>query len=272
MRGTRYDHLGDYVCLLDTKNSQLEQDMKIYLLGPPGAGKTAVSPILRERYGICHINSTELLRDSITSGSDVGIHVKQRLDSGKPVEEGVLADLIAERARQTDCAKGVVLDGLPRTTAQASQLAWHSSLHPDAVVVLNVGADALLRRVSGRWLHRGSGRTYHDIYCPPKVAGVDDITGEPLEQRADDKRSVMEARLTQYNTDIDGVLTLLKENNVPTPLPEAKKLSAFRKEPMIVQIQADQSIAEVWKALFAVLDAFACGTEEGTNSTVVQIL
>lgn len=243
--------------------------MKIYLLGPPGAGKTAVSPILRERYGICHINGTDLLRDAITSGSDVGIHVKQRLDSGRPVEEPVIAELVADRARQTDCSKGFVLDGLPRTTAQAEHLAAHASLHPDAVVVLNVNDDALLRRVSGRWLHRGSGRTYHDVYCPPKVAMVDDVTGEPLEQRADDKKTVMESRLRQYRNDIEGILALVKENRPSSSAVSPSEISSstnknskpshqprlLQREPMIVQVQADQSIAEVWKSLFAVLDS-----------------
>lgn len=228
--------------------------MKIYLLGPPGAGKTAVSPILRERYGICHINSTDVLRDAITSGSDIGIHVKQQLDAGKPVCDSTLADLVADRAKQPDCTKGFVLDGLPRTEKQAVALGRHPKLHPDAVVVLNVPDEAVISRISGRWLHRPSGRTYHDIYCPPKTSKVDDVTGEPLEQRADDKLSVITARMNRYRVDIDEVLPFLRTGNASGSSSSTTDQKKGRVAPMIVQVQADQSIGEVWKSVFAVLD------------------
>jgi len=173
--------------------------MKLILLGGPGAGKGTQAGFITEKYGIPQISTGDMLRAAVKSGSPMGLAAKKVMDAGGLVSDDIILGLIAERLKQPDCAKGFLLDGFPRTIPQAEALRTQG-VELDFVLEIDVSDEEIIRRMSGRRVHPGSGRTYHVAFNPPKVEGKDDVTGEPLIQRDDDKEETVKKRLAVYHS------------------------------------------------------------------------
>lgn len=171
--------------------------MKVILLGSPGSGKGTQAQFITEHFGIPAISTGDMLRAAVQAGTPLGLEAKKIMESGALVSDDIILGLIRERIAQPDCGAGFLLDGFPRTIAQADGLAA-MGVCLDHVVELQVEDDEIIKRLTGRWIHPGSGRIYHEIFNPPKQAGIDDVTGEPLAQRDDDKESCVRKRLEVY--------------------------------------------------------------------------
>ena len=170
--------------------------MKIILLGPPGAGKGTQAEFISDRLRIPQISTGNMLREAVSTGKGLGAKAKTIMDSGALVPDDLMIEIVKDRVSQSDCENGFLLDGFPRTLPQAKAL---SALIPiDAVLEIQVDEDEIVHRVSGRRVHPASGRTYHVDYHPPAISGKDDVTGDPLIQREDDKEEVIRRRLEVY--------------------------------------------------------------------------
>ena len=172
--------------------------MKIVLLGAPGAGKGTQAAFLCERFGIPQISTGDMLRSEIRAGSPIGIEAKKLMDAGKLVSDETVIALVKSRLSRDDCKPGYLLDGIPRTLPQADALR-EQGFGIDYVVEIAVDDEIIIERMSGRRVHPASGRSYHVVYNPPKVEGFDDVTGEPLIQREDDKAETVRRRLEIYH-------------------------------------------------------------------------
>ena len=172
--------------------------MRIILLGAPGAGKGTQAQFLTKTFNIPQISTGDMLRAAIKEGTDLGKKAKTYMDAGQLVPDEVIIGLVKARIAQPDCQNGFLLDGFPRTLAQADALKA-AGVDIDAVIEIDVPDEEIVKRMSGRRVHPASGRTYHVIYNPPKEADKDDITGEPLIQREDDQPEVVLDRLKVYH-------------------------------------------------------------------------
>lgn len=172
--------------------------MRIILLGAPGAGKGTQAQFIMEKFGIPQISTGDMLRAAIKAGTELGKQAKAVIDAGQLVSDDIILGLIKERIAQDDCAKGFLLDGFPRTIPQADGLKA-MDVNVDYVIEFDVADDVIVERMAGRRAHLASGRTYHTVYNPPKVEGKDDITGEDLVVRDDDKEETVRARLGVYH-------------------------------------------------------------------------
>lgn len=172
--------------------------MRIILLGSPGSGKGTQAQFITEKYAIPQISTGDMLRAAVREGTPLGIQAKQIMDSGGLVSDDIILGLIKERIAQPDCANGFLLDGFPRTIAQAEGLK-NMGVVIDTVIEIAVEDEEIVKRMAGRRVHLQSGRTYHVEFNPPKVEGIDDITGEPLIQRDDDKEETVRKRLSVYH-------------------------------------------------------------------------
>ena len=172
--------------------------MRLILLGPPGAGKGTQATFICQKYGIPQISTGDMLRAAVKAGTPLGLQAKAVMDSGGLVNDDNIIDLVKERIAQPDCAKGFLFDGFPRTIAQADALKA-AGVKIDYVLEIDVPFDAIIERMSGRRSHPASGRTYHIKFNPPKVPGKDDVTGEDLVQRDDDKEETVRKRLQVYS-------------------------------------------------------------------------
>ncbi len=173
--------------------------MRLILLGPPGAGKGTQAAFICERYAIPQISTGDMLRVAVKAGTPMGLAAKKIMDAGELVSDEIILGLIKERLGQADCAKGFLFDGFPRTIPQAEALRDMGILL-DYVLEIEVADEEIVGRMSGRRVHPASGRTYHVKFNPPKVAGKDDVTGEDLIQRDDDKEETVKKRLTVYHS------------------------------------------------------------------------
>jgi adenylate kinase len=171
--------------------------MRLILLGAPGAGKGTQAAFITERFGIPQISTGDMLRAAVKAGTPLGLQAKKVMDSGALVSDDIILGLVKERIAQPDCASGFLFDGFPRTIVQAEALKA-AGVKLDYVLEIDVPDSAIIERMSGRRVHGASGRTYHDRFNPPKVAGVDDLTGEPLIQRVDDQEETVKKRLAVY--------------------------------------------------------------------------
>jgi adenylate kinase len=172
--------------------------MRIILLGGPGAGKGTQAGFIKERYNIPQISTGDMLRAHVKAGSELGKAAKQIMDAGGLVSDDIIMGMVKERISQDDCKNGYLFDGFPRTLPQADALKA-AGVSLDAVVEIDVPDAEIIKRMSGRRVHLASGRTYHVIFNPPKTEGVDDVTGEPLIQRDDDKEETVRQRLKVYH-------------------------------------------------------------------------
>ena len=170
----------------------------ILLFGAPGAGKGTQATFICQKYGIPQISTGDMLRAAVKAGTPLGIEAKKIMDSGALVSDDLIINLVKERIAQPDCAKGFLFDGFPRTLPQADAMKA-AGVKIDYVLEIDVPFEAIIERMSGRRSHSTSGRTYHLKYNPPKVEGLDDLTGEPLIQREDDKEETVRRRLEVYS-------------------------------------------------------------------------
>jgi adenylate kinase len=173
--------------------------MKLILLGAPGAGKGTQATFICQKFGIPQISTGDMLRAAVKAGTQLGLEAKAVMDSGGLVSDTLIINLVKERLQQPDCANGFLFDGFPRTIPQADAM-MAARVQLDYVLEIDVPFDAIIERMSGRRSHPASGRTYHVKFNPPKVDGVDDITGEPLMQRDDDKVETVKKRLDVYSS------------------------------------------------------------------------
>jgi adenylate kinase len=172
--------------------------MRLILLGPPGAGKGTQATFIKEAYGIPQISTGDMLRAAVKAGTPLGLAAKQVMDSGGLVSDDIIIGLVKDRLTQPDCAHGYLFDGFPRTIPQADAMK-SAGVALDYVLEIDVPDSAIVERMSGRRAHVASGRTYHVKFNPPKIAGKDDVTGEDLIQRDDDREATVTKRLDVYH-------------------------------------------------------------------------
>jgi adenylate kinase len=173
--------------------------MKLILLGPPGAGKGTQANFIREKFGIPQISTGDMLRAAVKAGTPLGLAAKKVMDAGQLVSDDIIIGLVQERLKAPDCAKGYLFDGFPRTIPQAEAMK-KANVALDYVLEIDVPDGDIIERMSGRRVHPASGRTYHVKFNPPKAAGKDDATGEPLVQRDDDREETVKKRLEVYHS------------------------------------------------------------------------
>jgi adenylate kinase len=172
--------------------------MRVILLGPPGAGKGTQAAFITERYGIPQISTGDMLRAAVKAGTPIGRVAKSIMDAGKLVSDDIIVGLVKERLKEPDCAKGCLFDGFPRTIPQAEAMR-NEGITVDVVLEIAVPDADIVERMSGRRVHPGSGRTYHVKFNPPKVPDHDNLTGEALIQRVDDREDIVRKRLQVYH-------------------------------------------------------------------------
>ncbi|KAJ3562810.1 hypothetical protein NP233_g9343 [Leucocoprinus birnbaumii] len=180
------------------------QQLRTILMGPPGAGKGTQAPRIRDEFCVCHLATGDMLREQVAAKTKLGVEAKKIMEAGGLVSDEIMVGMIKDQLENNkECKNGFVLDGFPRTVPQAQKL--DGMLHSrgeklDSVVQLLIDDQLLISRITGRLIHPVSGRTYHKEFNPPKKAGVDDVTGEPLIQRSDDNVETLRKRLTTYHS------------------------------------------------------------------------
>lgn len=172
--------------------------MRLILLGPPGAGKGTQANFIKEKFGIPQISTGDMLRAAVKAGTPLGIEAKKVMDAGGLVSDDLIINLVKDRLKEDDCKSGYMFDGFPRTIPQADAMK-DAGVPIDFVLEIDVPDSEIIERMSGRRAHLASGRTYHVKYNPPKVEGKDDVTGEDLVQRDDDKEETVKKRLDVYH-------------------------------------------------------------------------
>lgn len=173
--------------------------MRLILLGPPGAGKGTQANFIKEKFGIPQISTGDMLRAAVKAGTSLGVEAKKVMDAGGLVSDEIIIGLVKDRLTQADCTAGYMFDGFPRTIPQAEAMK-QAGVPIDFVLEIDVPDEEIITRMSGRRVHLASGRTYHVTFNPPKSDGVDDITGEPLIQRDDDREETVRKRLDVYHS------------------------------------------------------------------------
>ncbi len=179
--------------------------MRLILLGPPGAGKGTQAAFITFEYAIPQISTGDMLRLAAKAGTPTGIAAKKLMDAGQLVPDDIILALIKERLSRPDCARGYLLDGVPRTLVQAEEMR-KAGIKIDYVLELLVPDDEIVSRMSGRRVHPGSGRVYHVRNNPPQIEGRDDVSGEPLVQREDDREETVRKRLAIYHAQTEALL------------------------------------------------------------------
>ncbi|GHA12449.1 adenylate kinase [Arenicella chitinivorans] len=179
--------------------------MRLILLGGPGAGKGTQASFITEKFGIPQISTGDMLRAAVEAGTELGKEAKKIMDAGKLISDEIITGMVKERVQAADCANGYLLDGFPRTIPQADAMR-EFGIDVDFVVEISVDDAEIIKRMSGRRAHLASGRTYHVLYNPPKVEGLDDVTGEPLVQRDDDQEETVRKRLDVYHAQTEPLI------------------------------------------------------------------
>ena len=184
--------------------------MRIILLGAPGVGKGTQAKFICNRFSIPQISTGDMLRESVRAGSSLGKKVKTVMEEGALVTDEIIIDLVKERIKKDDCKKGYLFDGFPRTIPQAEALA-QQNIRIDSVIEIKVEDAQIISRLAGRRVHLASGRVYHIVNNPPKQKNVDDLTGEPLIQREDDKEDTIKQRLEVYRKQTEPLVNFYQE-------------------------------------------------------------
>lgn len=194
--------------------------MRVILLGAPGAGKGTQAQFIMKQFGIPQISTGDMLRAAVKAGTPLGKKAKDLMDAGALVPDDLIIDLVKTRIQEPDCANGFLFDGFPRTIPQAQAL-LEAKIKIDKVVEIYVADEVIVRRLSGRRVHPASGRIYHITHQPPKQAGLDDLTGEALVQREDDKEETVRKRLNVYHEQTEPLVNfyqdLGKQNHPDAP-------------------------------------------------------
>jgi adenylate kinase len=217
--------------------------MRLILLGGPGAGKGTQANYIKENYQIPQISTGDMLRAAVKAGTELGLKAKEYMDSGGLVPDDVIIGLVKERIKEPDCEKGFLFDGFPRTIPQADAMK-EAGVAIDAVVDINVPDEEIIKRMSGRRAHLASGRTYHIIYNPPKEEGKDDVTGEPLVQRDDDKEETVRKRLEVYHDQTEPLIDYYK----------SWERTGGAGAPKYVRIEGVGKVEEIRDQVFGALD------------------
>lgn len=192
-------------------------EKRLIFIGPPGCGKGSQAPKLKSDYCLCHLATGDLLRNAAAAGTPMGLEAKKVMDAGGLVSDDIVVGLIKESLGNNECKRGFILDGFPRTVAQAEKLDTmleQENAKLDAVVSFDIDDSILVERVSGRWIHPTSGRSYHTKFNPPKVEGKDDLTGEALIHRADDNAETLKKRLDAFHKQTSPVVDYYKRKGV----------------------------------------------------------
>jgi adenylate kinase len=216
--------------------------MRIILLGGPGAGKGTQAKYICEKYNIPQISTGDMLRAAVKTGSELGSKAKAIMESGALVPDEIIIALVKERITQPDCKNGFLLDGFPRTIPQAEAL-LNAGIDLDFIIEVAVDDEEIVKRLSGRLVHPGSGRVYHHLYNPPKNAHCDDLTAEPLIQRDDDKEETIRKRLKVYHAQTEPLVKFYQD------LSEQQKANA----PIFVRISGVGTVEEIRDRILAVL-------------------
>jgi adenylate kinase len=220
--------------------------MRLILLGAPGAGKGTQAQFICEKYAIPQISTGDMLRAAVKAGTELGIAAKKIMDSGGLVSDDIIIGLVKDRLTQPDCSKGYLFDGFPRTIPQA-QAMKDAGVPIDFVLEIDVPFNAIIDRMSGRRVHPASGRSYHIKFNPPKVEGKDDVTGEPLIQRDDDKEDTVRKRLQVYNDQTRPLVDYYSSWAAKANPVDRVKAPAYRK------ISGTGSVNDITASIFAAL-------------------
>ena len=220
--------------------------MRLILLGAPGAGKGTQAQFICEKFSIPQISTGDMLRAAVKAGTDLGIAAKKIMDAGGLVSDDIIIGLVKDRLTQPDCSKGYLFDGFPRTIPQA-QAMKDAGVPIDYVLEIDVPFDAIIDRMSGRRVHPASGRTYHVKFNPPKVAGQDDVTGEALIQRDDDKEETVRKRLQVYNDQTRPLVEYYSSWATQSSPSDKVKAPAYRK------VNGTSNVDDITNSIFVVL-------------------
>jgi adenylate kinase len=218
--------------------SKEQNELRMVLMGPPGAGKGTQSPKIKEKFCVCHLATGDMLRSQVAAKTKLGLEAKSIMDSGGLVSDEIMIGMIHDELQNNpECKKGFILDGFPRTVLQAEKLddmLEKDKKKLDHAVELVIDDNLLVSRITGRLIHQSSGRTYHQTFNPPKVPGKDDVSGEPLIQRPDDNAEILKKRLITYHQQTAPVVDYYKKKGIWSG------------------IDASQSPSVVWKSLLAI--------------------
>jgi adenylate kinase len=218
--------------------------MRLILLGGPGAGKGTQANFIKDRYRIPQISTGDMLRAALKEGTELGLKAKDYMDAGKLVPDDVIIGLVKERIKEPDCENGFLFDGFPRTIPQADAMK-EAGVPIEAVVDIDVPDEEIIKRMSGRRVHLASGRTYHIVFNPPKEEGRDDVTGEPLIQRDDDKEETVRKRLDVYHAQTEPLVGYYKD----------WEESGESVAPKYIRIEGVGKVDEIRDQIFAALDS-----------------
>ena len=216
--------------------------MRLILLGGPGAGKGTQANYIKEKFGIPQISTGDMLRAHVKAGSELGVKAKAIMDAGGLVSDDIIIGMVKERLTQDDCKNGYLFDGFPRTIPQAEAMKA-AGVPIDFVVEIDVADAEIIKRMSGRRVHVASGRTYHVVFNPPKVAGKDDETGEDLIQRDDDKEETVKKRLDIYHAQTEPLVKYYSDWSA----------SGDAKAPKCVKVAGVGKVEQIRDAVFAAL-------------------
>jgi adenylate kinase len=220
--------------------------MRLILLGAPGAGKGTQAQFICEKFAIPQISTGDMLRAAVKAGTELGIAAKKIMDAGGLVSDDIIIGLVKDRLTQPDCNKGYLFDGFPRTIPQA-QAMKDAGVPIDYVLEIDVPFDAIIDRMSGRRVHPASGRTYHVTFNPPKVEGKDDVTGEALIQRDDDKEETVRKRLQVYNDQTRPLVDYYSTWATQSSAADEVKAPAYRK------VSGTGNVDDITASIFAEL-------------------
>ena len=218
--------------------------MRLILLGAPGAGKGTQAQFIREYYGIPQISTGDMLRAAVQAGTPLGLAAKQVMESGGLVSDEIIIGLVRDRIQSPDCARGFLFDGFPRTLPQAEALK-EAGVALDVVVEFQVPDEDIIERLSGRRIHQASGRVYHVRHSPPRMPDRDDLTGEPLIQRDDDRADIIRKRLAVYHAQTSPLVAYYSD----------WAASGEPQAPRLIQVEGTRPVEEVRQDLRAQLGA-----------------